>query len=126
MVCFRNLKPATDQAVELFANREAIEAIILQPYEKYVEQFAGAVTALLTIAPTVDSVDALLTEEDETRFIQAFRELIRIQNVLGCFTEFSYDDLAMDAQRFEEYKSKYLDLYDKVRTNRQKEKNLDP
>ena len=28
----------------------------------------------------------------------------------------------MDAQRFEEYKSKYLDLYDKVRTNRQKEK----
>ena len=79
VVCFRNLKPATDQAIELFANKEAIEAIILQPYEKYVEQFAGAVTALLTIAPTVDSVDALLTEEDEARFIQAFRELIRIQ-----------------------------------------------
>ncbi len=122
VVCFRNLKPAADQAVELFANREAIEAIILQPYEKYIERFADAVTALLMIAPTIDSVNDLKTEEDEARFIQAFRELIRIKNVLGCFTEFSHDDLAMDAQRFEEYKSKYLDLYDKVRTDRQKEK----
>ena len=39
VVCFRNLKPATDQAIELFANKEAIEEIILQPYEKYVELF---------------------------------------------------------------------------------------
>ena len=28
----------------------------------------------------------------------------------------------MDEQQFEDYKSKYLDLYDKVRTDRQKEK----
>ena len=122
MVCFRNLKPATDQAIELFANREAIEEVILQPYEKYVDKFADAVVELLKIAPTVDSVNKLLTEEDEVKFIQAFRELIRIKNVLSCFTEFSFDDLAMGEQRFEDYKSKYLDLYDKVRTNRQKEK----
>ena len=122
VVCFRNLKPATDQAIELFANREAIEEVILQPYEKYVEKFGDAVNELLTIVPTVDSVDELLTEDDEARFIQAFRELIRIKNVLGCFTEFSFADLAMDAQRFENYKSKYLDLYDKIRTNGQKEK----
>ena len=121
VVCFRNLKPATDQAVELFANKEAIEEVILQPYEKYVERFADAVTELLKIAPTVHSVNELETEKDEMKFIQAFRDLIRIKNVLSCFTEFSFDDLAMDAQPFEDYKSKYLDLYDKVRTNRQKE-----
>ena len=122
VVCFRNLKPATDQAIELFANKEAIEEIILQPYEKYVEKFDDAVTELLKIAPTVDSVNELLTEEDEMKFIQAFRELIRIKNVLNCFTQFKFDDLAMDEQCFDDYKSKYLDLYDKVKTNRQKEK----
>lgn len=122
VVCFRNLKPATDQAIELFANKEAIEEVILEPYEKYVEKFAEAVAELLKIAPTVDSVNELLTEEDEMKFIQAFRELIRIRNVLNCFTEFSFDDLAMDEQCFDDYKSKYLDLYDKVKTNRQKEK----
>ena len=122
VVCFRNLKPATDQAIELFANQDAIEEVILQPYEQYVERFSEAVTELLKIAPTVESVGELLTEEDEVQFIQAFRELIRIKNILGCFTEFSFDDLAMDEQVFEDYKSKYLDLYDKVRTNKQKEK----
>ena len=47
---------------------------------------------------------------------------MRIKNVLSCFTEFSFDDLAMDEQLFEDYKSKYLDLYDKVKSDRQKEK----
>ena len=122
VVCFRNLKPATDQAIELFANKDAIEEIILQPYEKYVERFADACAKLLKIAPTVNSVNELPTEVEEVRFIQAFRELMRIKNVLSCFTEFSFDDLDMDEQQFEDYKSKYLDLYDKVKTNQQKEK----
>ena len=122
VVCFRNLKPATDQAIELFANKDAIEDIILEPYEDYIKRFADAVTHLQTIAPTVDSVDELLTEEDEAQFIQAFREIIRIKNVLDCFTEFSFDDLPMDEQLFADYRSKYLDLYDKVRSDHEKEK----
>ncbi|KLN62180.1 deoxyribonuclease HsdR [Kiloniella spongiae] len=122
VVCFRNLKPATDQAIELFANKDAQEEIILAPYEDYVEKFKGAVENLLTITPDVASVDDLLTEEDEARFIQAFREVIRIKNVLDCFTEFSFDDLPLDEQLFADFRSKYLDLYDKVRSETQKEK----
>jgi len=122
VVCFRNLKSATDQAIELFANREAIGEVVLEPYEEYVEKFAYAVAELLKIAPTVDHVDKLQTEEEEAQFIQAFRELIRLKNTLNCFTEFSFSDLAMDEQRFEDYKSKYLDLYDKVKMDQQKEK----
>ena len=122
VVCFRNLKSATDQAIELFANREAIEEVVLEPYEEYVEKFAYAVAELLKIVPTVDHVNKLQTEEEEAQFIQAFRELIRLKNTLNCFTEFSFSDLAMDEQRFEDYKSKYLDLYDKVKADQQKEK----
>ncbi len=122
VVCFRNLKPATDQAIELFANKDAIEDIILAPYDDYIKRFADAVSHLQLIAPTVESVDELLTEEDEAQFIQAFREIIRLKNVLDCFTEFSFDDLAMDEQLFADYRSKYLDLYDKVRSDNEKEK----
>ena len=121
VLCYRNLKPATDQAIELFANKDAIEEVILQSYEDYVQQFDDAVAELLQIAPTVDSVDGLLTEDDEAMFVQAFRQLLRIKNVIVCFVEFTFDDLAMDEQRFEDYKSKYLDLYDKVKTGRKKE-----
>ncbi|NOY72309.1 MAG: HsdR family type I site-specific deoxyribonuclease [Gammaproteobacteria bacterium] len=122
VVCFRNLKPATDQAIELFANKDAIEDIILAPYDDYVSRFSEAVTRLLTITPTVESVDELLTEEDEAQFIQAFREMIRLKNVLDCFTEFSFDDLPLDEQLFADYRSKYLDLYDKVQSDHAKEK----
>lgn len=122
VVCFRNLKPATDQAIELFANKDALEDIILAPYEDYVKRFEDAVAGLFAVTPTVESVDHLLTEEDEARFIQAFREVIRIKNVLDCFTQFRFDDLPMDEQLFADFRSKYLDLYDKVRSEREKEK----
>ena len=106
----------------MFANKEAVETIILEPYKKYVEKFNTAVEELLTIAGTVDGVNDLLTEDDEKEFITAFRNLIRCMNVLVSFKDFTFDDLAMDAQTFEDYKSKYLDLYDKVKTGLQKEK----
>jgi type I restriction enzyme R subunit len=122
VVCFRNLKPATDQAIELFANKDAIEDIILAPYENYIERFEAAFANLLAVVPTIESVDDLVSEEDEAKFIQAFREIMRIKNVLECFTEFSFDDLQMGEQLFADYRSKYLDLYDKVRGDTEKEK----
>ncbi len=122
VVCYRNLKPATDEAVALFADKDAVDTIALEPYEKYVELFNDAVAELLEIAATVDSVDALQREEDQLAFIKAFRVLLRLMNVLVSFTEFKFSDLAMHEQTFEDYKSKYLDLNDKVKTDRQKEK----
>ncbi|MBO6532211.1 MAG: type I restriction endonuclease subunit R [Muricauda sp.] len=122
IVCFRNLKEATDEAITLFSNKNAIEEIIMQPYEEYVTKFNQAFVALLQIAPTVNSVNELPSEEEELAFIQAFRELMRLKNVLATFTEFQFDDLSMTEQTFEDYKSKYLDLYDKAKGHNQKEK----
>lgn len=122
VVVFRNLKEATDEAITLFSNKEAIEVIIMKPYEDYILKFNAAFVEMLTIAPTVASVDELLTEEDELSFVQAFRQLIRIKNILTAFSDFKWEDLAINEQLFEDYKSKYLDLYDKVKGNQQKEK----
>ncbi len=123
ILCFRNLKKATDEAIALFSNKEAKEAILLPPYEVIVRKFSEAFAELLMIAPTVKSVDSLPSEDEELKFIQAFRKLIRLKNVLTSFADFSWDDLSMNEQSFEDYKSKYLDLYDKVRSDHQKEKS---
>lgn len=122
IVCFRNLKTATDDAIALFSNINAKDEIILQPYEEYIAKFNLAFLELLKIAPTVNSVNDLQDEEKEYEFIKAFRELIRLKNVLKTFTEFTHDDLSMNEQSFEDYKSKYLDLYDKSKNQGQKEK----
>ncbi len=122
IVAFRNLKNATDEAITLFSNKEAIEVVIMKPYEDYVRKFNEAFIFLLKITPTVNSVNGLQTENDELEFIKAFRELMRIKNILTAFADFKWADLAMGEQLFEDYKSKYLDLYDKVKSDHQKEK----
>jgi type I restriction enzyme R subunit len=122
IVVFRNLKNATDEAITLFSNKEAIEVIIMKPYEDYVKKFNEAFIALLKITPTVNSVNDLQTENDELEFIKAFRELMRIKNILTAFADFKWESLAMGEQLFEDFKSKYLDLYDKVKSDHQKEK----
>ncbi len=122
IVVFRNLKKHTDDAITLFSNKEAIEEIIMKPYEEYVNKFNEAFIELLKIAPTVNRVNDLQTEEDELKFIKAFRELMRLKNILTTFADFKWEDLAMTEQQFEDYKSKYLDLHDKVKSDHQKEK----
>lgn len=122
IVCFRNLKKATDDAIALFSNPEAKETILIQPYEVYVRKFNEAVATLQQIAPTVDSVNELPSEEEELEFVKAFRELIRLKNILSGFSDFTFSDLVMEEQDFEDYKSKYLDIHDKVKTTTEKEK----
>ena len=122
IVCFRNLKAATDEAITLFSNKDAIEEIIMQPYEDYVQMFDAAYQKLIALTPTIESVDELPSEDEELEFVKAFRDLIRLKNILSCFSGFSFNSLAMDEQEFEDYKSKYLDLHDKVKTNTQREK----
>ena len=122
IVVFRNLKKATDEAITLFSNKEAIEEIIMKPYEDYVTKFNDAFIALLKIVPTVNSVNNLVSEEDELEFVKAFRELMRIKNAMSTFADFVWEDLAMNEQLFEDYKSKYLDLYDKVKDEHRVEK----
>jgi len=122
IIVFRNLKKATDEAITLFSNKEAIEEIIMKPYEDYVQKFNDAFTSLLKVVPTVNSVNNLKSEEDELEFIKAFRELMRIKNTMATFADFVWEDLEMNEQLFEDYKSKYLDLYDKVKDEHQVEK----
>ena len=47
---------------------------------------------------------------------------MRLKNILASFTDFSFDDISMDEQSFEDYTSKYRDLHDKVKTNSSPEK----
>lgn len=115
IICFRNLKGATDEAIALFSNKDAKETVLLEPYEDYVAQFNKATEELLAIAPTVGSVDTLRDEKEELIFVMRFRELLRIKNILTSFSDFKDEDLTLPAQTFEDYKSKYLDIHDKVK-----------
>ena len=122
ILCFRNLKKATDDAITLFSNKDAIEVVVMPEYEDIAKKFDGALMGLKEIVPSYQDVNELKSEEDEAAFVQAFRKLMRNLNVLQSYTDFDWDDLPIDEQEFEDYKGKYLDLYDKVKRDTQKEK----
>jgi type I restriction enzyme, R subunit len=122
ILAFRNLKKATDDAITLFSNKDAIEVVTMPEYEKIAEKFDEALKLLREITPTHQSVNDLESEEDEAKFVQAFRKLMRAMNVLQSYSDFDWEDLPIDEQEFEDYKSKYLDVYEKVKQDTQKQK----
>lgn len=122
VLCFRNLKKRTDEAITLFSNKEAVETVLMKNYDEYVADFNRYVAELFKIASCVNDVDKLESEEEKAAFITAYRNLIRVMNRLNTFTEFSFDHIDIEEQEFEDYKSKYLDLYDEVKSKTTKEK----
>lgn len=110
IVVFRNLKKATDEAIQLFSNKDAKEVIIVPPLEDYIDQFNEAVKNVLTIAPTVNSVDDFYSETQKLQFVKAFRQLLRLKNRMDTYADFNFDELLIDEQTFNNYSSKYQDL----------------
>ena len=119
IVCFRNLKSATDDAITLFSNKDAISEVVMPPYEEFVKEINLAVSNLQQIVPTPQSVNNLVDEKEQLQFITSFRQVIRLMNKLNSFT---YNDLLLDEQTFNDYKSKYLDIYDNVKSSQSAEK----
>ena len=115
IVCFRNLKKNTDEAIALFSDKDAIEMILIEPCDHYIKVFNLGVLDLRAIAGTPDAVNQLISEDDQFVFVRAFRQLIRTLNILKSFTEFYWVDLDLSEQEFDDYKSKYLDIYERSR-----------
>lgn len=122
ILCFRNLKKATDDAITLFSNKEAIETVLMPPFGAIADRFEEALKNLREIAPTYQSVDDFPSEEEDAAFVLAFRRLMRAMNVLQSYTDFDWDDVAIDEQEYEDYKSKYLDLYSRIKADSAKQK----
>jgi len=122
IVCFRNLKSNTDRAIALFSNKDAKELIFLKPYESYVKEFDATLSELKKIAENPSDVSKLKSEEEQFQFVSIFRELLRIKNTLETFADFKFSDTSISGQKFEDFKSKYLDIYDKVKSDHEKEK----
>lgn len=122
IVCYRTTKSRVDEAVKLFSQTSSIDTVIMAPYETYIEKFNNAVEKLLSITPVVESVDSLEREEDIKEFIIAFREVAKLLVSLKTFNQFDLDnsDSLINTQIFEDYKSKYYELYRKLSNDKEK------
>ncbi len=122
VVIFRNLKKFADEALALYGNPEANQVVFKKPYKMQVAEFNEILKKMREIAPKHTSIDDFKSEEEKVRFIKIFRELLRKKASLETFSEFSFDNLNIFAQEFENYKGKYFELYENNKKNVEKEK----
>ncbi|MHB1702872.1 MAG: type I restriction endonuclease subunit R [bacterium] len=113
IVCFRDLKANTDEALELFGDKNAKDIVFKEPYEKQRSKFNDAVSALKKLVPTIDDIDDLKSESDKIKFVKLFREVMRLKSYLESYVEFNFDDIDLKEQEYFDYQSKYLDIYEK-------------
>jgi type I restriction enzyme R subunit len=122
IICFRNLKKATDESIRLYSDESASEFVLMKSYEDYADDFNKVLEFLMDVAPYVGYVDELPSEKEVAEFVKVFRELLRIHTRLSVFTEFTFDDLHISEQNFNDYLSKYLDIYEKYKESTAPEK----
>ena len=120
IVCYRNLKQKTDDALALFSQGHP-DGILTQSFDFYVQKFNELVAGIKQLAPTPASIDMMYSEDDQKRFVVMFRELTRYLLSLQTFVEFSFDRSHLDLsdQEYQDYKSKYLLLYRKNQTGKE-------
>ena len=122
IICFRNLKQATDEALALFSNKDAKKVVLVPNIEEIQQDYDEAVTKLLAITADYEAVDELVTEEQQLEFIKAFREVMRYNTQLQTFIEYNQDQTTLDKQNFANFASKYSDLCREVRKTTEKQK----
>jgi type I restriction enzyme, R subunit len=122
IVCYRNLKEQTDEAIKLFSQTNSVDTVLMESYNSYLNKFLQALQELKALANTPQAVDQLEREEEKHAFIISFRELTKILSRLQTFNEFEFDEsiLGLSEQTYQDYKSKYLGIYDEVRREREK------
>ncbi|WP_062289801.1 type I restriction endonuclease subunit R [Demequina phytophila] len=118
IVSFRDLEDATNDAISLFGNKDAGGIVLLKPYREYYANYAEKVTELLDQFPLGT---AIISETAQKTFIELFGVILRLQNILTSFDDFSGHEILSPRQQ-QDYKSLYLDLHAEFRKERDADK----
>lgn len=125
IVCFRNLQKETEDATALFGDKNANGIVLLKAFKDYYYGYQDDDGKL--VKGYVDRINELLEkfpvevmkmgEQNEKDFIKAFGRILRLRNTLSSFDDFEGKEILKPIE-FQDYTSKYNDLYDKFRVER--------
>jgi len=131
IVCFRDLKQATDDAIALFGDRDAGGIVLLKTYKDYYDGFeqngehkAGYAELINEISERFPIGEAIVGEEAQKDFIRLYGALLRLKNILTAFDDFEGNEILTNRD-FQDYQSVYIDLYQDFRkTNTGDKENI--
>ncbi|NCE77588.1 type I restriction endonuclease subunit R [Turicibacter sp. TS3] len=117
IVCYRNLKENTDDAIRLFSDTNNTDTVLMRSYSYYLDLFEAELKRLYELVKSPQEVNGLQTEEEKRQFILSFRELSKALVKLETFTEFEFNEetVGISEQTYQDFKSKYFLIYDEVK-----------
>ncbi len=130
IVCFRDLKQATDDAISLFGDREAGGVVLLKTYDEYWggyeengEHKPGYAELIALLQDRYPIGQPIEGEEAQKDFIRLFGAILRIRNILSAFDDFSGNEILLQRD-FQDYQSRYIDLYQTIRGTQSADKEI--
>lgn len=130
IVCFRNLKEETDEAIALFGNKDAGGIVLLKTFDEYYygyedngERKTGYVDLINELKTEYSLGQVIIGESTEKSFIKLYGAILKLKNILSAFDEFTGKEI-LSERDFQDYQSMYLDLYQKYRKVRTVDKEV--
>jgi type I restriction enzyme R subunit len=128
IVCFRDLKQATDDAIALFGDKDAGGVVLLKAYYDYYngydengEHTPGYVDLIATLTKNFPLGQPIVGEEAQKEFIRLYGAILRLKNILTAFDDFTGNEILKD-HVFQDYQSIYIDLYQDFTKNKSADK----
>lgn len=129
IICFRDLRDATDKAMALFSDENAKGIVFLRSLEEYLHGYTdekgyhkGYLELLEQLQeqfPLENFEQATLGEKARKSFLALFGAILKLRNVLEVFDDFSDQLSQRDRQ---DYQSHYIDIYESLKSQDQTEK----
>jgi type I restriction enzyme R subunit len=117
IICFRDLKQATDDAIALFGDKEAGGIVLLKTYADYYNGYEengkrkpGYVELIQMLMSSYPLGVSIIGEGAQKGFIRLFGAILKLKNILTSFDDFAGNEI-LSVRDFQDYQSTYLDLY---------------
>lgn len=123
IVCFRNLEKATKDAIKLFGDENSINVIIERSYDDYINGFTDEDTGVVfkgykelceEIVEKFPDPTEIKLEKDKKEFVKLFGEILKKENILRNYDEFSSFEKIISERLKQDMKSVYIWIKDSI------------
>lgn len=125
IVCFRNLEDETNESFAIFGDKDAAGVVLMRPFDdyyygytdekgKHVAGYKEILDELLTkYALPVNPM--MFTMEEKKEFVKLFGGVLKMQNLLSAFDEFTEEMCLISDFDEQDYLTWYNELHDELR-----------
>ena len=123
IVCFRNLEKATKDAIKLFGDENSINVIIERSYDEYINGFMDEDTGVVfkgykelceEIIEKFPDPTEIKLEKDKKEFVKLFGEILKRENILRNYDEFSSFEKIITERLKQDMKSTYIKIKEEL------------